>query len=98
MSQMGYDCATLGNHDFDNGLEGLNKMLPHAEFPFVNANYDFSQTILKDKFKPYKTFQKGKLKIGVLITGMVRDSMVTVGISMMVDGCPSQKILLNTTI
>lgn len=77
MSQMGYDCATLGNHDFDNGLEGLNKMLPHAEFPFINANYDFSQTILKDKFKPYKTFQKGKIKIGVFGVGVELDGLVS---------------------
>ena len=81
MSQMGYDCATLGNHDFDNGLEGLNKMLPHAEFPFINANYDFSQTILKDKFKPYKTFQKGKIKIGVFGVGVELDGLVSKNLS-----------------
>jgi 5'-nucleotidase len=46
MSQMKYDAGTLGNHDFDNGLEGLKKQLPHAAFPFLIANYDFSQTIL----------------------------------------------------
>src|SRR5690606_10298321 len=45
MSQMGYDAATLGNHDFDNGLAGLEKQLPHANFPFLTANYDFSETI-----------------------------------------------------
>ena len=50
MSKMGYDAATLGNHDFDNGLDGLQKMLPHAKFPFVNANYDFSQTQLANQF------------------------------------------------
>ena len=50
MSKLKYDAATLGNHDFDNGLEGLKKQLPNANFPFLNANYDFSDTILKDKF------------------------------------------------
>lgn len=77
MSQMGYDAATLGNHDFDNGLEGLNKMLPHAEFPFINANYDFSQTILKDKFQPYKIFQKGKVKIGVFGVGVEPSGLIS---------------------
>jgi len=77
MSQMGYDASTLGNHDFDNGLEGLNKMLPHAEFPFLNANYDFSQTILKDKFKPYKIFQKGKIKIGVFGVGLEPEGLIS---------------------
>ena len=47
MSEMKYDAVTLGNHDFDNGLEGLAKQLPHANFPFLIANYDFSDTILK---------------------------------------------------
>ncbi len=65
MSYMGYDAATLGNHDFDAGLEGLQKVLPLAKFPFLTANYDFSETILKDAFKPYKIFKKGPLRIGV---------------------------------
>ena len=65
MSEMGYDAATLGNHDFDNGLSGLNKVLPHAQFPFVSSNYDFSKTELVCKFKPYKIFEKQGIKIGV---------------------------------
>ena len=77
MSEMGYDAATLGNHDFDNGLEGLHKMLPHAKFPFINANYDFSQTILKDTFKPYKVFQKGKIRVGVFGVGIELDGLVS---------------------
>ena len=48
MSAMKYDAATLGNHDFDNGLEGLKKQLDHANFPFLISNYDFKSTILKD--------------------------------------------------
>ena len=59
MSEMQYDAATLGNHDFDNGLDGLQKQLPHANFPFLIANYDFSETILKDQFQAYKIFNKG---------------------------------------
>ena len=62
MSEMEYDAVTLGNHDFDNGLEGLKKQLPHANFPFLIANYDFSNTILKDTFKPYKIFRKGRFE------------------------------------
>ena len=58
MSKLKYDAATLGNHDFDNGLEGLKKQLPNANFPFLIANYDFSDTILKDKFAPYKIFKE----------------------------------------
>lgn len=78
MNEMGYDAATLGNHDFDAGLEGLAKQLPKANFTFLCANYDFSNTILKDKFIPYKVFEKGGLRIGVYavcieLAGLVPD-------------------------
>ncbi|RZJ27408.1 MAG: hypothetical protein EOO48_11930 [Flavobacterium sp.] len=53
MSLMKYDLGTLGNHDFDNGIEGFYKQLPLANFGFVSANYDFRNTILKDHVKPY---------------------------------------------
>ncbi len=80
MSDMGYDVATLGNHDFDNGLQGLEKQLPHANFPFITANYDFSRTILKDRFQPFKIFQRGPVKIGVFglgieLAGLVPDKL-----------------------
>jgi 5'-nucleotidase len=68
--------VTLGNHDFDNGLEGLKKQLPHANFPFLIANYDFSDTILNDTFKPYKVFRKGDLKIGVFGIGIELEGLV----------------------
>mgnify|MGYP000235627839 CR=1 FL=1 len=76
MSEMKYDAVTLGNHDFDNGLKGLKEQLPHANFPFLIANYDFSDTILKDIFKPYKVFRKGDLKIGVFGIGIELDGLV----------------------
>ena len=76
MSLMQYDCATIGNHDFDNGIDGLNKMLPHAKFPFVNANYDFSETILNGKIKPYHTFIKDNVKIGVFGIGVELEGLV----------------------
>lgn len=58
MSQMGYDAATIGNHDFDAGIDGLYKQLPNANFSLINCNYDFSNTVLKEKVIPYKTFKK----------------------------------------
>ena len=76
MSEMKYDAATIGNHDFDNGLEGFKKQLPHANFPFLIANYDFSNTILKNTFKPFKIFRKGDLKIGVFGIGIELDNLV----------------------
>ena len=78
MSQMQYDASTLGNHDFDNGLEGLQRQLPHATFPFVIANYDFSKTPLAGRFAPYKVFEKQGIRIGVFglgieLAGLVAD-------------------------
>lgn len=70
MSEMQYDAATLGNHDFDNGLDGLKNQLHLAKFPFLCANYDFSKTILHNRFKPFKIFQKGLLKVGVFGIGI----------------------------
>ena len=76
MSEMKYDAAVLGNHDFDNGLIGLKKQLQHATFPFLISNYDFNNTILKDQFKPYKIFTKQNIKIGVFGVGIELDGLV----------------------
>jgi 5'-nucleotidase len=76
MSEMAYDCCTLGNHDFDNGIEGFVKQLPHANFPFVNANYDFKGTQLEGRIKPYKIFKKKGLKIGVFGVGIELKGLV----------------------
>ncbi len=70
MSQMRYDACTIGNHDFDNGIEGLAKQMPHANFPFINSNYDFSDTILKDKVKQWQIFEKDNIKIGIFGLGV----------------------------
>lgn len=77
MSMMGYDAATMGNHDFDNGLEGFNKMLPHANFPFICSNYDFRNTILNAKTIPYKIIEKGPIKIGIVGIGIELAGLVS---------------------
>jgi 5'-nucleotidase len=76
MSMMQYDLATLGNHDFDNGIDGFYAQLPHAKFDFVSANYDFKNTILDGIVKPYKTFKKAGLKIGVFGLGVELEGLV----------------------
>lgn len=76
MSLMKYDAATIGNHDFDNGIEGLNKVLPHANFPFLNVNYDFSDTILNGKIAKYKVFQKDDVRVGVFGVGVELEGLV----------------------
>lgn len=76
MSEMGYDATTLGNHDFDNGLDGLLRMLPHANFPHIVSNYDLSKTILKGSTLPYKIFNKDGMKVGVFGLGVELEGLV----------------------
>jgi 5'-nucleotidase len=77
MSQMKYDAATLGNHDFDNGIPGLEKQLPHASFPFIISNYDFRNTTLNNRFLPYKIFQKGDFSVGIFGLGIALQGLVS---------------------
>ncbi len=76
MSMMQYDIATMGNHDFDNGIDGFYAQLPHAKFDFVSANYDFKNTILNDIVKPYKIIIKDGIKIGIFGLGVQLDGLV----------------------
>jgi 5'-nucleotidase len=76
MSMMGYDAMTLGNHDFDNGIAGITKQLPHAQFPILCANYDFTDTELTGKINKYKIFEKGGLRIGIFGIGIELEGLV----------------------
>ena len=76
MSMLKYDAATIGNHDFDNGIDGLFKQLPHAKFDFVSANYDFTNTVMDTHVKPYKIFVKDGIKIGVFGLGIELNGLV----------------------
>jgi 5'-nucleotidase len=77
MSMLDYDVATIGNHDFDNGIDGLYAQLPHAKFDFISANYDFSNTIMDTHVKPYKILNKGGVKIGVFGLGIELEGLVS---------------------
>ena len=77
MSKMGYDASTLGNHEFDNGLEGIENHLDYASFPLVNSNYDFSNTILLDRFPQYAIFRKNGIKVGIYGLGIEMDGLVS---------------------
>lgn len=76
MSMLKYDVATIGNHDFDNSIEGLYKQLPNAKFDFVSANYDFKNTVLDTHVKPYKIITKDGIKIGVFGLGIELEGLV----------------------
>ena len=77
MSLLQYDAATMGNHDFDIGLEGFLNAQQFANFPFLCANYDFSETILSGKTKAYHIFHKAGIKIGVFGIGVALKGLVS---------------------
>ena len=76
MTMMGYDAATMGNHDFDGGIENFAHQLQHASFPIINCNYDFTNTAMQGKTVPYKIINKGNLKIGILGVGVELQGLV----------------------
>ena len=76
MTQMGYDAATIGNHDFDGGMENLATQLKHADFPMLTANYDFKDTPMAGKTMNHQIFERGGLKIGIFGLGIELNSLV----------------------
>lgn len=76
MTAMGYDACTMGNHDFDGGIENFANQLRHASFPVLICNYDFSQTPMEYHYQPYKIFEKGKIRVGVTGVGIALEGLV----------------------
>lgn len=70
LKMMGYDAVTLGNHEFDIGMDSLAKALKNVNLPIVSANYNVENTPIKEFVKPYKIIKKGGLKIGVFGLGI----------------------------
>ncbi len=77
MSMLGYDAVTIGNHDFDNGIDGLDNQLPNAKFDIISSNYDFKNTILESKISNYKIYNKSGVKIGVFGLGIELEGLVS---------------------
>ncbi|MBL7928145.1 MAG: metallophosphatase [Bacteroidia bacterium] len=76
MSMMGYDASAIGNHDFDNGVDGLANQLKHASFPLICSNYNFHDTAMEGKTIPFKVFEKSGLRIGVFGLGIELKGLV----------------------
>ena len=78
MNQMGYDAITLGNHEFDNGIDTLAAVLQNAHFAVVNANYDVKGTALEGIVKPYVILRRAGMKIGILGLGVDPKGLVSI--------------------
>lgn len=74
LNALKYDAVTLGNHEFDNGIEDLTRRLSSLDCPVVCANYDFSSFPLGEYVKPYTIIERGGYKIGIfgLLTDITR--------------------------
>lgn len=77
MNHMRYDACTIGNHEFDFGLENMRRIFLMAKFPVVCANYDFKGTVLEDIVKPYTIIYRKGIKIGVLGVGPMLQGLVS---------------------
>jgi 5'-nucleotidase len=77
MSAIGYDVGTLGNHEFDNGVEALAAALKFANFDLVSANYDVKGTALESKVKRYVVKTVGGIRIGLFGLGVSPVSLIT---------------------
>ena len=65
MNEMGYDAGTIGNHEFDFGLDNMARLFKMAVFPIVCANYGVQGTVLEGLVKPYVVLERKGVKIGV---------------------------------
>jgi len=77
MSQIGYDVGTLGNHEFDNGVEALAAAMKFANFDFVSANYDVRGTPLERRVKPYVVREVAGVRIGLFGLGISPTALIT---------------------
>ncbi|WP_019989052.1 bifunctional metallophosphatase/5'-nucleotidase [Rudanella lutea] len=70
MNRLGYDAGTIGNHDFDGGIDNMRTQFAKADFPFLIANYDFRNTVMDGRTKPYQVFVRDGVRIGVFGLGI----------------------------
>lgn len=77
MNEMKYDAATIGNHEFDFGIDNMVRIFKMAKFPIVCANYDFTGTPLAGLVKPWTIIKRDGLKIGVFGLCPELDGLVT---------------------
>ena len=68
MNQMGIEASTIGNHEFDFGLDNMAEMFKKATFPILCANYDFTGTVMEGVTKPWIIIKRNGVKIGVSAT------------------------------
>lgn len=76
MSKLGYDAGTIGNHDFDGGIDNMVTQFGKASFPLLIANYDFKNTVMDGRTMPYKVFTKDGIRVGVFGLGIRPEGLI----------------------
>ncbi len=76
MNQLKYDAVTIGNHEFDNGVDALYNQLKNAKFQVLNANYSFEEDRWKNLVHPYTILHKGRHKVGIIGLGISPDGLI----------------------
>ncbi|MFD2570004.1 bifunctional metallophosphatase/5'-nucleotidase [Spirosoma soli] len=76
MNQLGYDAGTIGNHDFDGGIDNMVTQFGKAKFPILIANYDFKNTVLDGRTMPYKVFTPNGVRVGVFGVGIQPEGLI----------------------
>lgn len=76
MNRMGCNAATIGNHEFDFGMENMVRIFKKAKFPILCANYDFTSTPLQGLIKPYTIIRRKGIKIGIFGIGPKLEGLV----------------------
>ena len=76
MNMLQYNAATIGNHEFDNGVNSLAEQMNNANFDILTANYDFTNTLMNGLSKPYKVYTIDGIKIGVFGLGVKLEGLV----------------------
>ena len=76
MNRLGYDAGTIGNHDFDGGIDNMVTQFGKARFPLIIANYDFKNTVMDGRTIPYKVFDKDGVRVGVFGLGIQPEGLI----------------------
>lgn len=76
MDMMKYDVGTIGNHEFDEGIDSLKMLVKEFDYPIICCNYDFSNTVLKGLIKPYTIIKKDGVKIGIIGVGVDPEGLI----------------------
>ncbi|UHG92622.1 bifunctional metallophosphatase/5'-nucleotidase [Spirosoma oryzicola] len=76
MNRLGYDAGTIGNHDFDGGIDNMVTQFGKASWPLLIANYDFKNTVMDGRTKPYRIFEKEGIRVGVFGLGIQPEGLI----------------------